>query len=102
MPAPGRPQERPARAFRFHVACTTCLFSVFPCLWLSRCATASGLAAAQNAAAYVIDRSSQPFLNTGFTYLFASLLFVNSIRFGSHNNFPSTRVATAPRTIHSV
>ena len=51
---------------------------------------------------YVILLSSQPFLNTGFTYLFASLLLVNSIFFASQSSLPSTRVATAPSTIHSV
>ena len=51
---------------------------------------------------YVTGFNSHPLRYTGFTYLFASRLFVNSIFFGSHNNLPSTRVATAPSTIHSV
>lgn len=51
---------------------------------------------------YVTDFNSQLLRNTGFTYLFASLLFVNPIFFASHNSLPGTRAAMAPSTIHSV
>src|SRR5260221_12609691 len=45
--------------------------------------------------------NSQPFRNTGFTYLFASALLVKRKFLLSHSSFPGTRKAMTPSSIHS-
>src|SRR5260221_244748 len=45
--------------------------------------------------------NSQPFRNTGFTYLFASALLVKRRFLLSHSSLPGTRNAITPSSIHS-